>query len=158
MGLRIGLAFAFALSLLAPPAGAFDATGTWEGSWTCTGFNGAKTKTDDKDSTLEINGLQATLDGLATFTVLPIDDTADPTAKGEMALFRCATDNQPVANGAAEMLRLKVKVNAAKGTGTISGTSILEDGTGGVASCKYKFKRTSTTGPEISVCFFNGPA
>jgi hypothetical protein len=42
-------------------------------------------------------------------------------------------------------------VNPEKGTGTLSGESVVgTDGT--VLTCKYKLKRTSTTPPKFTTC------
>jgi sucrose-6-phosphate hydrolase SacC (GH32 family) len=153
---------AFALSALASAslassAGAVDLTGTWEGSYTCQGFDGASFKAGNKTSTLLIfqNGTTfvANLDqGKDVYTGAVINDSSKPEALGEMVMNQCGTDPVPLAGAEGEIVRMKVKVDAAKGTGSLKGISILETPLPDVVTCKFKFKRINTTPGKFVTC------
>jgi hypothetical protein len=149
-----------AVLLLASTAAlAFDATGSWIGQWSCKEFDGVKFTSKQKPSTLlitqsgsevfaDIDGGDYVHDGHA------IDDAKKPAEKGEILLIECASDNDG-ANGFGEIVRAVVKANASKGTGSFSGTSVYQDAGFGFAvfgTCKYKYKRTSTTDPNLTGC------
>jgi hypothetical protein len=98
--------------------------------------------------------VRAQLDGNFRYHGAFINDDRKPTAKGEMFLVRCGTDND-AGVGPSEMLRAGVKINPDKGTGSFSGVSILEGdfGNGFVfATCKYKFKLTGLADPNVGPC------
>jgi hypothetical protein len=145
------------LTLTASPLAAFDATGTWEGQFTCKNFNGAKTNFKMKPSTLLISqsgtAVSADIDGGSfRYNGRAMDDAKKPAEKGEIFLVQCGTDND-AGVGFAEMVRLMVKTKAEKGS--FNGLSIIEGDFGSgrqFATCKYKFKRTGTTNPSVPGC------
>jgi hypothetical protein len=63
----------------------------------------------------------------------------------------CTADGLPMTDPGGEIVRLKAKVNAEKGTGTLTGTSFLE-GNGVVMTCKLKYKRVNTTPGKLGTC------
>jgi hypothetical protein len=151
--------FLAALLLASPAAHAFDATGTWEGQWSCKEFDGVKFTSKQKPSTLKI-----TQNGSEVFTDIDnggyihdghaIDDAKKPNDKGEMMLVDCVSDDNG-ADGFAEQIRVVVKVNAAKGTGSLSGVSQYQDASlfgSSFGTCKYKYKRISTANPNVTGC------
>lgn len=146
-----------AFGALAPAALAFDLTGTWEGKWTCQGFDGESFKSSNKESTLLItqtgNTIAASLDnGVFVYNGGAISDVQNPEKRGEAAFAACPNDNLPLATGESEIIRLKVKVRPETGTGALTGLSIVESEFPDVLTCKYKFKRTSTTDPNLLAC------
>jgi len=145
-------------STSAPAAHAFDATGTWEGRFSCRHFDGAKFRFEMKPSTLRISQSGSTLnvdlnDGGFRYHGQAIDDDKSPD-KGEVLLAQCGTDDV-AGTGFAEMLRAVVKTRPSKGTGSFRGVSIFEGDFGGgrqFGTCKYRFKRTSTADPNAQSC------
>jgi hypothetical protein len=154
--IRSLIGIALALVAVAPSARAVDLTGTWEGTVTCTAFNGEYSKTKVADSVLLIlqsasGEFTALLDGMLGFNGRVVDSTAKPEVQGEAVMTVCSTDAVPIGGGDDEIARLKVKVNPVKGTGTLSGESIVTT-QGTILTCKYKHKRTSPTSPKVSSC------
>ena len=153
---KLMLTIVFA-SLAATSARAIDLTGTWNGSYSCAGFDGEATKDKVKDSVLLVVQTGATLSAIidngngGTYRGATIDATAKPTEQGEAVLNGCATDALPLADAASELVRLKIKVNPEKGTGTLSGVSYFEQ-PGNVLTCKLKYKRVSTTPGKFAGC------
>jgi hypothetical protein len=149
------LALALAAAATASPAGAVDVTGTWEGSVTCSVFDGAYAKTKTSPSTLLIvqegNLFIARLDDALTYNGGVIDSGDKPLLQGEGAMNLCSTDVVPLGGGDDEIVRMKLKVNPEKGTGTLSGESIF-GAAGEARTCKYKYKRTSATAPDVAPC------
>lgn len=80
-----------------------------------------------------------------------IDDAADVDGKGEAVLNSCSTDGVPLDGNPGEIIRLKAKVNASKGTGSLSGISIFE-AQGLVLTCKLEHKRVNTTPAKFAGC------
>ena len=158
--LAIALAVAAAPLGLAAPASAVDLTGTWEGSYTCQGFDGVNFKTGNKNSVLLIfqDGITFSADldaGDFVYNGVAIDDDADPQGKGNLIMNQCGTDAIPLQGAESEMMRLAIKVNPDKGTGALKGVSIVEfvdNGVGTVVTCKLKFKRVSTTVAKFAGC------
>lgn len=153
-------AFALILLLIAPPLHAFDATGTWEGQYSCKELDdGEKFTFKMKPSTLLITQSGSTvfssLDGDSFhYDGFAIDDLKKPGEKGEILLVDCASDDDAGA-GFAEMIRAVVKTKPNKITASFSGVSVFQDVTPGFltfGSCKYKFKRTSLTNPNVGSC------
>lgn len=155
----------FALSLVAlaasaalgPAAAAFDLTGTWQGRWSCQGFDGSKFRSFNNESVVLItqngNTLAVNMDaGDYLYNGGAIPDTGAPTTKGEIALTQCGTDNLPLAGEDTEILRAKVKADAEKGTGSLKGLSILESAIPDVLTCKYSYKRVDTANPNVPAC------
>jgi hypothetical protein len=135
----------------------FSLTGSWEGRWSCQGFDGAKFRSSNGQSTVLITQTDNTLavnmdEGDYLYNGAAIPDGSSPTTKGEIVLSQCGTDNLPLAGPDAEVLRAKVKADAEKGTGSIDGLSILESAIPDVLTCKYSYKRVSTTDPAVAAC------
>ena len=158
--IRFRLAFGVAAllaSALAPAATAFDLTGTWEGRWSCQGFDGAKFRSSNGVSTLLVtqvgNALNVNMDaGDYLYTGGAIPDAASPDTKGEIALAQCGTDNIPLAGPDSEILRARVKTNPESGAGVIKALSILESSIPDVLTCKYSYKRVDTADPAVGGC------
>ena len=158
--LAIALVFAAAPLGLGSPADAADLTGTWEGSYTCQGFDGVNFKTGNKDSVLLISqegsNFSADLDaGDFVYNGVVIDDDSDPQGKGNLIMNQCGTDPFPLEGAEAEMMRMTIKVNPDKGTGALKGVSIVEfvdNAVPTVVTCKLKFKRVSTTVAKFTGC------
>ena len=145
---------AIALVLLAAPAGAVDLSGTWNGSYTCTGSNGEVVKVKQKESVLLIAQTDATfsasIDGTAyNGAVLNLD--ADATKKGDAVMNSCTLDAVPMNGASGEIVHFKVKVDPDKGSGTVSGESIFESVSQQLV-CKLKYKRTNTTPTKFTGC------
>ena len=155
---RLTAAVAGALVLAsAPAARAFDISGTWAGLYKCKGtFDG------EKDSFTQVVGMIVTqIDstfGAAVsfdqaaygFTGTAIASATKP-ANGVVTLTSCDTDNDLSSGEFDELARLTVKTNPAKGTGTLSGTSILTSTDPALQSylCKWKLKRTTPLDPGV---------
>lgn len=147
------------LSTAALAAHAFDATGTWEGRFSCRHFDGAKFRFEMKPSTLRISQSGPTLnanlnDGGFLYHGHAIDSDKSPDEKGEVLLAQCGTDDV-AGTGFAEMLRAVVKTKSSQGAGSFRGVSIFEGDFGGgrqFGTCKYRFKRTSTADPNAPSC------
>jgi hypothetical protein len=143
------LGIALATLVAAAPAGAVNLTGTWGGSLTCKrfGIDGESVTEKTKDLVLRIVQVGATFDAQiesqATYRGAAIDAAADGARRGEAVLVTCDSDAIPLDGGVHEIIRLKAKVDAAKGTGTLTGESLHEHGQNGLMSCKLKFKLTS---------------
>jgi len=146
-----------AAAIVAPGASAqFVLTGTWEGRWSCKGFDGAKFSASNPASTLQItqtgNVLAVNEDGGIRYNGGAIPDAKSPATKGEIALLKCETDNLPLAGPEGVLLRAKVKADPVKGTGRFKGLSIVESDAPEALTCKYVYKRTSTTDPGVAAC------
>jgi putative lipoic acid-binding regulatory protein len=154
---KLFLAIAVAALSVATSARAIDLTGTWNGSYSCTGFDGEPTKNKVKDSVLLVVQTGATLSAIidngsgGTYRGATIDATAKPTEQGETVWNACSTDPLPLADSASELVRLKVKVDPDKGAGTLSGVSYFEQ-PGNLLTCKLKYKRASTAPPKFAGC------
>jgi hypothetical protein len=143
---------------VASRASAFDLTGSWEGRWSCQGYDGAKFRSGNSRSTLLItqngNTLAVDMDGGSYFyNGGAIPDGSSPTTKGEIVLAQCGTNNLPLAGADdGEILRAKVTADAEKETGSIKGLSILESAIPDVLTCQYSYKRSSTANPGVAAC------
>jgi hypothetical protein len=148
-----------AVLLASSAAHAFDATGTWEGQWSCKEFDGVKFTSKQKPSTLRItqNGSEVFTDiddGSYLHDGHAINDGKKPEEKGEMVLVDCVSDDNG-ADGFAEQMRAAVKVNATKGSGSFKGVSVYQDVSlsgGSFGTCKYKYKRIDTANPNVAGC------
>jgi hypothetical protein len=147
--------FAFVATLVmgAAPVGAFDLTGSWQGSWKCTTFDtGTKGKGGNTESTLAVTSLgnntfRARIDGGIAYRGIEIPDAAKPE-KGELAIVHCAGDDDLTTQPFAELGRLKVTTKGAKGT--LSGITVWSNDAHHIATCKYKYKRIDTTNPGLT--------
>jgi hypothetical protein len=144
-------------AVVAPAASAFDLTGTWEGRWSCQGFDGAKFRSGNSESVVLIsqtgNTLAVSMDaGAYLYNGGAIFDTASPETKGEVVLNQCGTNNLPLAGADGELLRAKVKADAEKGSGSLKGLSIYESSVPDILTCKYSYRRTSTANPAVPAC------
>jgi len=151
---------AMTLTATAETARAYDLSGTWEGKWSCSGFDGGRFKIVQKLSPLLISQTGDTLagdfDGGWVYNGRVI---ADPNKleKGELILMYCATDNRPGVGDEAEIIRAKVKTKLGADKASFSGLSIYEgtfEGFFEVGTCKYSYKRISaaTPNPAIAPC------
>ena len=154
--------FAFAClltSALGPalPAAAADFTGTWAGKFKCTDFDGTPDKFTDSEQTLQITQTGTTINvqfvGVVLFTGLAFDDTKSPADKGQIGISSCDT-HPDVSIGDAEIAVLTGSADAAKGKGSLKGSSIYTfvGDTTGEGSCKWSFKRISIDNPNIGGC------
>ena len=151
------LAIALASIVAAAPAGAIDLTGTWTGSVTCKlfGLDGESSTEKFKDSALVIAQTGETFDAELDLLALrgaTIDAAADGARRGQAVLLACDADAVPLDGGVNEFVQLKAKVDAEKGTGTLTGVSLFEHGQNGFMTCKLKYKRTSTTPGVLTPC------
>jgi hypothetical protein len=151
--MRLAQSAVLAFSLFAAlPAAAFDLTGTWEGSWSCTVFaNGTKGKDGNSESTLVVTSLgngtfRGVIDGTYDVRGIEIADAAKPE-KGEIAFLHCPSGDDLTQND-VEFGRLKVSTSGERGT--LSGISIWSSYSAHVATCKYKYKRVNTTNPNLT--------
>jgi len=135
------------------PAAAFDLTGHWEGSWSCSEFDeGEKTKETNSESTAAFTSLgngtfRVRIDGDLDYRGIEIPNVDKPD-KGEIGMALCGT-NDDIANFQfVELGRLKVSTSEEKGT--ISGTSIWSANDDHIATCKYKYKRVDTINPNLT--------
>lgn len=152
MVLRLAaLALALA-SLTASPAAALDLTGTWQGKYTCTEYDGTRSKFTVKDDVLLISQVADVLavDSENPFTGVPIADEDFPETRGEAKLARCTTDNV-VSNGGDEVARLQVKIDRVKGKGKLKAVSIYTF-PGGVGSCSWSYKLVDPADPGAAGC------
>ena len=136
---------------------AYDLTGTWTGKYVCQTFDGTKFKSGNASSTFLITQVGSTVyanldDGAYLYNGGAIPDAAKPEERGELALIQCPTDNLPLVGDQAEIIRARVKVQLDAVTGTLKGASIYESGIPEVGSCKYSYKRTNTTNPNVGAC------
>ena len=143
-----------AAALVAVPAGAIDLTGTWEGSFNCSEFDGVKFKFTEKNEILLIthvgNALNIDWDG-KPIAGIAINDASKPDEKGAAALVDCRTTTDPT-TGYAELASLTAKMNRLKGKGSLKGTSVYT-GSGvmldWVGTCKWKFKLIDLADPAV---------
>jgi hypothetical protein len=137
-------------------ASAFDLTGTWLGSYKCDEFDGVKHKAGNKTSTILItqngNILAMSLNGSFKYNGAAIADAKKPDLQGEAVFNQCGTDNVPVSGTQGEILRAKVKTKTGTPKASFKGLSIFEDPAVPVGTCKYSFKRTDTTDPNVAAC------
>lgn len=146
----------FVLSIAVPSVHAFDVTGTWVGKWSCKGFDGEKFTDGNPTSTMLITQTGDTMaidldGGSYRYNGRAITDVAKPD-KGEAVLASCAIDNQPGVNGLGELVRLAVKTKSGVVKASLKGLSIYENTPDVVGTCKYSFKRTSETNPNVLGC------
>jgi hypothetical protein len=157
MSKKILLGIALTSLAAAAPARAIDLTGTWAGSVTCKrfGIDGESSTEKTKDSELVIAQAGETFDAeldLLTFRGATIDAAADGARRGQAVLVSCDADAVPLDGGVNEIVQLKAKVDAEKGTGTLAGVSVFEHGMDGFRTCRFKYKRTSTTAGALTPC------
>lgn len=158
---------ALALALLASAALAQGARatalfleGTWAGKWSCQGFDGARYKLWEKESTLRVTHLAGTalaarIDDALLYNGAAITDDGD-TNKGEIVLTQCGTDLTPLVGDEAEIIRATVKTKAS-GAGRIRGISIAEGGAYDiyppyVLTCKFSYKLVDPADPGVVAC------
>jgi hypothetical protein len=154
--MRLATVALFALCLAAGlPAAAFDLTGHWEGSWSCSAFDaGFKTKEFNKESTLAITSIgdgtfRAILDNDLDYRGIEIPDAAKPE-KGEIGFVSCGANDNLVLFPFVEFGRFKISTSEERGTGSLSGTTTWSRDATHIATCKYKFKRVDVTDPGLT--------
>jgi hypothetical protein len=139
-------------------AGAIQLTGLWHGTITCLEYDGVVTKEKDRAGALDITHgdgatFQAAVNGIRAFNGSLIPSAIDGTTQAELVMNSCSVDPFPIDGAPGQMIHLRAKVNPAKGTGTLVGTSIFEDGAGRLGVCKLKFKRHNTIpNPSLPLC------
>jgi hypothetical protein len=136
-------------------AQSFDLTGTWTGKWICQGFDGAKFKLSNRESTLLVtqtgNAIAARIDGELAYNGGAILDADAPTQRGEVALVRCGTDVQPLAGPESEILRAKARTSE-EGAGRLRGIGARESAFPDVLTCNYSYRRTDAANPNVQGC------
>lgn len=132
---------------------AFDLTGTWTGTESCTTFNGGKVKHKNV-ITVSIsqsgNDLNVEMIGSINgpyFNGTAIADALRPL-KGGGSLVLCGSNSED--NGFGEIVRLKATTNdegggKLKGFATGYALNIVED-------CKYSLTRTHLANPNVAAC------
>ena len=145
-----------------PAAYAFDATGTWEGSYKCTEFYDGYTTRFSEDSVLEISQVGDEVrvdlgDGEYSYTGLIINDATKPDIKAQIGLVSCDSSADPQ-DPASEVIRVRLTRKSVQvdTTAKFRGRSTYV-GNSGVSSpwvgdCKYKYKRTSLADPGVVGC------
>jgi hypothetical protein len=141
------------LSLFAAvPAAAFDLTGHWEGSWTCSGIEaGQKWKDVNRESTIAItdfgNGVIAARVDNSPWLGIAIY-AAGNTDRGEVAMAHCGSDANPETGSFTELARFRVSTSGDRGT--LSGISIYSSGSLHVSTCQYRLTRVDTVNPGLA--------
>jgi hypothetical protein len=152
------------IGVIAGPAAAraqvFDLTGSWSGTIVCKIATGGVQERTTVTPTLRITqigsaigvrvdavgGMAVQLAGLAN------PDGKKPTVKGEFALVRCGTDDEPgddvVFDEVGRFLAATKPPPIVKAT--FKGTSLLS-GAETVGTCTWKWTRTDATGPVPAV-------
>jgi hypothetical protein len=156
--LRSWLAFTVA-AVLAQPAAAFDLTGTWTGKQTCKGSSAGQKINFSFQSELLITQTGTDLNihvvsdsGTDIYQSVAIDDLAKPE-NGAVYFVHCGTTDIPeTGDDFDESGRATVKTKEARGTGSLKGTSSFFNNEPEVASCKWSYKRTTTTDPAVTGC------
>lgn len=151
-GRRLALCVVTLAGIAAPPAGALDLTGTWVGKYSCTEYDGTRSKFKVKDDEMRISqqGDAFAVDSENAFRGIAIPSARKPDTRGEAKLVRCSTDNV-VSNGADELARFTAKIDRGKGKGKLKGTSLYTF-PGGVGTCKLRYQLTSTEDPSAAGC------
>ncbi|MEY4720206.1 MAG: hypothetical protein RL563_2824 [Pseudomonadota bacterium] len=147
-------------SLLSTPLLAVDLTGTWQGNFTCSGFNGRKFNYVEKNHTLQISQSDSALaakwlEEKTDFSGFVIEDEKTPQTKGQVALANCKSKADLTVD--SELANLNVVINRPRGIGQLTGISIYtlpSVGQGNVVGqCKWNFKLVDTEDPQLSsVC------
>lgn len=149
------LALLAAALLLPAPALAVDLTGTWLGGFQCSDFDGVKLKYSQPDEILEISqqGSALNIDWLevADLQGLAVSDDRKPQAKGTVAMIDCGTGTD-LTTGYAELAVLQVKIDRAKGKGSLKGESFYTADGELIGSCKWKFTLVDTADPGAPGC------
>lgn len=142
-----------ALAVHAAPAVAFDLTGTWHGTSTCTSlFAGEKQKFTDAPTIAitqvgDVIGLRADYGGgdVDVYAGVAYPDPKKPEEKGEVALVACGTDAVAGNPGTFDELgRFAVATKTGKVKATVKGLSFFSDpGTAPpeAGTCKWKMTR-----------------
>jgi hypothetical protein len=147
------------LALALPlPSLAIDLTGTWEGKYTCKGFEGEKFSFTVV-GTLEITQTGADLAlrvaGVDEYNGVAIDDARKPETAGTAYFVHCGTSDVPGTGlgGFDETGFAKLKANASGG-GSFKATTnaFFSEAPIGAGNCKFSFKRTSTDDPGVLAC------
>jgi len=151
--MRPSFALVAALALAAPAA-AFDLTGTWEGKQTCGDFNGTAAKFTVPSSTIQITQVGTAIvmlvDGADYYNGVGIDATAKPET-GRTYFVHCGTSDVPGngVDGFDETGSASVKTKD-NGSGSLKGGSTFYNNNVDVGVCKWTYKRTSTTNPNLT--------
>ena len=99
--------------------------------------------------------LAASLDNFDFYNGRAIQAANDPD-KGEVVLNQCGTDNLPAEGAPGEIVRARVSTQPGTVKGSLKALSIFEGLTvqpaPQAATCKWSFKRTETTNPNVLAC------
>jgi hypothetical protein len=145
-----------------PAAYAFDATGTWEGSYKCTEFYDGYNSRYSEDPVLAISqvGDEVRVDvgeGEYFFTGLIINDGAKPDIKAQVGLVSCDSSGDPL-DPKSEVIRVRLTRRTGQvGTSAkFRGRSTYASNNGAsnpwVGDCTWKYKRTSLVDPGVGSC------
>lgn len=145
--------------LLAPAAStsAFDLTGTWEGKWSCKGLDlGIKSKLQNGGSVVEIvqtgDSLAIRFDDADDYGGITVEDVSNAD-KGAAAIVACSTSSDlTFGTDFDDMQHWRIKTNPASGKGRIKGVGVWSPPGNSVSTCKYSYKRVSTTPPVAVGC------
>jgi hypothetical protein len=157
--MRPWLGLAFAAACLAQPAAAFDLTGTWEGKQTCRGLSAGEKTSFSIPSQLRIsqNGAELAIEvvsdsGTDVYNGAGVDNTLKPTA-GEAYFVHCGMSDVPATGDAFdESGRAVLRTNEETGGGTFTGTSSFYNDFPEVFTCKWSYRRTDVTDPQVNGC------
>jgi hypothetical protein len=143
--------------LSASPLHALDLTGTWDGTWSCAGFDGTKYAIKAETSVLKITHgagrvARASIDDFYFYAVAVVPEGQKPEESAVAALDECGTDDAPLAGSESELMRAKVTSKAGRSKTVFSGTSVFEDGFGSVGTCEYSYVRRDTVDPGVPPC------
>ncbi len=137
----------------------FDLTGTWAGSITCKGVNAGVKEKVKTTPVLQVTqdetrvGVQLDFGGgvVLHYTGLANPDGKKPETKGEVALIRCGTDDQP-GNALApdELGRFTAGTKAPPVVkASLKGTTILTE-PDRIGTCAWKWTRIGVVDPALS--------
>lgn len=148
-------------AMSAPPARAFDLTGTWRGTVACKTYAGATGQLKIIGPLLVLQTGHSVTMSLSTVGRDYIGRTieaagtssngdAGTSGNGEVFLIACGTDTS--LSGFDELVRAQVTVRAS-GKATFTATSLFNDGElPVVGTCKWVFTRKDTAPPSITSC------
>ncbi len=150
-----------AVFVLAGRALAFDLSGTWTATTTCTSFFQGAKLTFKQEATVAITQVGNAIGVRADYAGTHVDDYAGiaypdakkPDAKGEVALIACGTDS--IAGNAPafdELGRFAATTKPDKVKATLKGVSFFSDpcvAAPEAGTCKWKLTRVDVAGATI---------
>ena len=149
----LALSIVFGVLLVAAPVGAQNLTGSWHGEADCTGFFAGEKYKETFTGTLLISQSDADINmqflGVVYNGAL-IPDLKD-FRKAEGPFITCDTQVEPIGNF-NEIGHMKVQVDDLKNKTSFKAVSVYAQGAGNVATCNWKFERTSADDPIVPAC------